>query len=146
MEVGTREPKGQPQEEEALAWSWPDFQGEEPLLEQLKKALLARGMPELPEQAEEGQERYLEGFPSMSVENGLLQFVDPKTGVKRIVVPTTRREQVLQALHEPAHHGVKATRSRVKALFWWPSLGKDVESFVRQCETCDLHRGKHPST
>ena len=43
-------------------------------------------------------------------------------------------------LHEPGHHGVKATKNRIKPLFFWPTLGRDVENFVKNCEICDEHR------
>ena len=90
--------------------------------------------------SENGQVPYLESYPHFALLNGVLYFKDPKTGVMRIVVPPTWTNEVLRAMHEPGHHGIKATKSRVKALFWWPSIRRDVDQFVKNCKACDQHR------
>ena len=75
------EPPEHPEDENTLAWMWPDFQKEDPMLAELTRAVRAKGMPEMPADAENDQERYLEGFPSMQVEKGLLMSIPRSLGM-----------------------------------------------------------------
>lgn len=55
--------------------------------------------------------------------------------------------KLIAGLHSSAvggHSGIHATYQRIKRSFEWPGLKQDVESFVRQCETCQ--RAKHEHT
>ena len=59
--------------------------------------------------------------------------------VKRIVVPSSRREQVLRAAHSDStagHFGYKRTLARIARYFMWPGMWKDVRQFVRNCGDC----------
>ena len=59
--------------------------------------------------------------------------------VKRIVVPSTRREQVLRAAHTnltAGHSGYKRTLARIARYFMWPGMWKQVREFVRSCGGC----------
>ena len=52
--------------------------------------------------------------------------------------------KLLNSLHQSAiggHSGIRATYQRVKKLFYWTGLKKDVETFVSQCPICQ--RSKH---
>ena len=139
MVAGERVPATDVQDKNTLAWAWPEFQREDPLLAKLRNALMAKEMPEIEKNAAPENRGYLEAYPSMLLDKGVLCFKDAKSGANTIVVPIGKEKLVFQAMHESAHHGIKATKSRVKAIFWWPTLGKDVESFMRECKTCDVH-------
>ncbi|KAK3561116.1 hypothetical protein QTP86_028309, partial [Hemibagrus guttatus] len=57
----------------------------------------------------------------------------------RLFVPSQFRPQVMQWVHEApssGHPGTRRSAQLVSRRFWWPSLGSDVEDFVRQCATC----------
>ena len=59
--------------------------------------------------------------------------------VKRIVVPSSRREQVLRAAHTnltAGHSGYKRTLARIARYFMWPGMWKQVREFVRACDGC----------
>ena len=63
----------------------------------------------------------------------------------RLYVPQALRVEVLQSRHDDptaGHYGVARTRELVTRSFWWPGLKKDVEQFVRSCDTCG--RAKSP--
>jgi hypothetical protein len=52
---------------------------------------------------------------------------------------TTAQQRVLQACHDSAiggHSGVPATYSRLKQLFYWPSMKAAVKSYVQSCTVC----------
>jgi hypothetical protein len=59
----------------------------------------------------------------------------------KLVIPSNPqiRTHILEWLHsshQGGHSGIKASVARIKALFYWKGLSKDVTSFVQQCETC----------
>ena len=59
--------------------------------------------------------------------------------VKRIVVPSSRREQVLRAAHTnltAGHSGYKRTLARIARYFMWPGMWKEVREYVRSCGGC----------
>jgi hypothetical protein len=65
---------------------------------------------------------------------------DPNVGVHfQYVVPVAERNQVLTRVHDDpfcGHLGKDRTFSRLRERFYWPNYDKDVEKYVRECETC----------
>ncbi|KAK3506361.1 hypothetical protein QTP70_031351 [Hemibagrus guttatus] len=58
---------------------------------------------------------------------------------RRLFVPLQFQTQVMRWVHEApssGHPGTRRSAQLVSRRFWWPSLGPDVEDFVRQCATC----------
>lgn len=53
----------------------------------------------------------------------------------RVVPPKDLRKKLVQLCHE-GHFGVLRTKSLVKAVFWWPGVDAEVESWIRKCPTC----------
>lgn len=62
----------------------------------------------------------------------------------RVVIPSTMREYMLQALHE-THDGIVISKSIARSYFWWPGLDNEIEMLVAGCETCQGNR-KMPAT
>ncbi|KAK3561412.1 hypothetical protein QTP86_002028, partial [Hemibagrus guttatus] len=57
----------------------------------------------------------------------------------RTFVPQLFRQQVMQWVHEApssGHPGIHRSMQLTRRRFWWPSLGSDVEEYVRACPTC----------
>ncbi|KAK3515044.1 hypothetical protein QTP70_004028 [Hemibagrus guttatus] len=68
---------------------------------------------------------------------------------RRLFVPSQFQPQVMWWVHEApssGHPGTRRSAQLVSRRFWWPSLGSDVEDFVRQCATCAQARTsrQHP--
>jgi hypothetical protein len=66
----------------------------------------------------------------------------------RIVVGnnTPLWQQLMGALHSSAvggHSGMRASYHRIKKLFYWPGLKKDVEQWVAQCAICQRSKHEH---
>jgi len=59
-------------------------------------------------------------------------------GFDQICLPCERRKQVMELAHDIAggHLGAKRTRERIRLSFWWPTLTRDVKTYVQKCETC----------
>ena len=88
---------------------------------------------------------YVEVWPQLVLEDELLKHCNERAVSTRIVVPTTLREAVFRALHEPAHHGYEATVRRIAQRYWWPHVRAEVSSFVKACEVCDRDRNSNPA-
>ena len=61
--------------------------------------------------------------------------------VHQVVLPHGYRSEVLRLAHEApmaGHVGVRKTRSRIMAHFYWPRLQKDVAEFCRTCHVCQV--------
>ncbi|KAK3541980.1 hypothetical protein QTP86_009226 [Hemibagrus guttatus] len=61
----------------------------------------------------------------------------------RTFVPQLFRQQVMQWVHEApssGHPGIHRSTQLTRRRFWWPSLGSDVEEYVRACPTCAQSR------
>ncbi|KAK3514290.1 hypothetical protein QTP70_012912 [Hemibagrus guttatus] len=57
----------------------------------------------------------------------------------KLFVPQQFRPQVMRWVHEApssGHPGTCQSTELISRRFWWPSLGPDVERYVRQCSTC----------
>lgn len=54
----------------------------------------------------------------------------------RPFIPEKHRNSIMHQLHGLAHLGARATRRLVSEKFVWPSMSKDVNSFVRTCVDC----------
>jgi hypothetical protein len=56
------------------------------------------------------------------------------------------RDKILATLHSSAiggHSGIRVTYQRIKRIFHWPNLKKDVDLFVTQCVVCQRAKSKH---
>ena len=63
--------------------------------------------------------------------------------VHQVVLPLSFRPEVLRLAHEvpmAGHVGIRRTRSRIMAHFWWPRLYKDTAQFSRTCHAYQVVR------
>lgn len=59
----------------------------------------------------------------------------------RLVVPNDAQVRLvilqwLDSSHQGGHSGIRASTHRIKSMFYWKGLSKDVATFVQQCDTC----------
>ena len=69
----------------------------------------------------------------LSIENGCLLWAN------RVIIPSNLRSLILSELHE-GHLGMSRTKSLARSYVCWPSLDKDIEEVVKQCEACQSLR------
>jgi transposase InsO family protein len=67
----------------------------------------------------------------------------------RLVVPAKLTRSVIEMHHDKVfagHQGVKRTRELIKLNYFWPSMDRDVDTYVEECESCArLKAGRHPT-
>uniref|UniRef100_A0A8C5EN73 Gypsy retrotransposon integrase-like protein 1 n=1 Tax=Gouania willdenowi TaxID=441366 RepID=A0A8C5EN73_GOUWI len=81
--------------------------------------------------------------PSFIVKDNRLFYTGPSRHYMRLVVFTVEEKMsVLKECHNnPAgnHNGVRSTRNRVIAGYYWATLNADVKEWVRSCHRCQLN-------
>ena len=63
----------------------------------------------------------------------------------QIVLPYCLRGKVLKLAHDvpvSSHLGITKTKNRILRYFYWPSLFKDVEKYVKTCDVCQRLVGR----
>ena len=65
----------------------------------------------------------------------------------QLVVPSALRTLVLKACHDsPASRGhlaFKATFDKIRDRYWWPTVGKDVQTHCQECVACQHRKTSH---
>jgi hypothetical protein len=71
--------------------------------------------------------------------NGLLYFLDADWN-SRLCVPKTQVAFILKWMHdsaiESAHAGPERLLARIRELFYWPRMARDVDKFASSCDVC----------
>lgn len=57
----------------------------------------------------------------------------------KVVIPTKLRQEILQILHSN-HLGLTRMKQVARMYVYWPKLNEDLESYVKQCEACQVLR------
>ena len=53
------------------------------------------------------------------------------------LLPSKHRDGALKGCHSDiAHLGIEGCLDLLRDRIYWPTMGKDVENYVRQCGTC----------
>lgn len=63
----------------------------------------------------------------------------------RLYVPKDMREEVSKELHQSrlaVHPGGNKMYHNLKRIFWWPSLKRDIATFVAKCFVCQQVKGE----
>ena len=69
---------------------------------------------------------------------GELAYVDGliMKGAYRLIVPRSLREKILKLAHEQ-HPGIVRSKQRLRELYWWPGMDKQMEDLVKSCVICN---------
>ncbi|XP_065435190.1 uncharacterized protein LOC135977995 [Chrysemys picta bellii] len=71
----------------------------------------------------------------------------PRDGeeVWQLVVPVSLRRQVYEARHDHGgHFGDRSTLEVMRRNYYWPTMGSDVQVWIRQCKRCALAKDVFP--
>ena len=61
----------------------------------------------------------------------------------RIVIPSSTRDQVLQAIHL-GHQGENKCILRARESVFWPGISADIRQMVKDCDLCNKHQPAQP--
>ena len=81
------------------------------------------------------------------IQDGIMYRTRHNDGEERLLLVLLKaiRSQALRGLHdEVGHLGRDRTLDLVRQRFYWPSLSKDVEDYLRNCERCVKRKARDP--
>lgn len=61
----------------------------------------------------------------------------------KVVLPSSLRLKAIEEAHK-GHIGCPAMKRILREYFWWPGVNSDVETFVRNCNTCVVISKRNP--
>lgn len=74
------------------------------------------------------------------IENdGFIYLKEPNEPM-RLFIPLKYREEVLKILHDDSGHlGRNKVQEKAKKRFYWHRINKDIEEYINNCSTCQMH-------
>lgn len=76
---------------------------------------------------------------AFKMDDGILtkEIVNKGRSSKKIIVPGALRDTVMKIFHDGnGHLGATKTKDLIERKYWWPSMSKDVKTYVQSCHTC----------
>ena len=67
---------------------------------------------------------------------GIKLFCDVSSGKGKPYVPKNWRRKITNIFHQLNHSGHKATLQKIANRYYWPSMGADVATYVKECHPC----------
>ena len=121
--------------------NWAEEQSKDEVLARLKRvvdgSLCVDEKTEVP-----AMKRWLKEIEKLVLRDGVL-YRTPQDRPRQILLPVSLKGLVLSKTHdEMGHQGRDRTLSLCRDRFYWLSMSRDVEDYVRSCERCT--RGKAP--
>ena len=77
-------------------------------------------------------------------DSGILFYLGGDEQTLRLVIPTSLKNDVLHSCHKEVsagHQGVKRTYHRLRRLYYWRGMFKDVSEYVKGCDDCNTGKG-----
>ena len=65
------------------------------------------------------------------------------TSMLRMIVPRELRDKLLKLVHDSpygGHWGRPKTLARIQQSFYWPSMSRDVDLYIKTCSVCSLNK------
>jgi transposase InsO family protein len=91
------------------------------------------GWPTYGKEVPDELKEYFDVRAHLSVAQGLLIYDD------RIVIPQSKRKDVLQCIHE-GHMGIDKCRDRANTGVWWRGITAEIKKIVKSCEHCQIYK------
>lgn len=130
--------------------AWKECQGIDPSIDRCVQYLLRGKPPTHQELKKESRDtsRLLRQWDRLLLKNGVLyrHIMIDQEDRDQLVVPVRWRDRILKGLHDDMGHlGRDKTLETIRHRFYWPSLTKDVDSYVARCERCIRRKAPDPA-
>ena len=103
-------------------------------LDQLRRTI-KHGFPDTRQELATTLRKYWDVRDHMSYHNGIIY-----KGL-RIVVPRSLQKHMIELIHK-SHLGIVKCKQRAREVLYWPAMNADIETAVKDCETCASHQNK----
>uniref|UniRef100_A0A0X3PXJ8 Transposon Ty3-I Gag-Pol polyprotein n=1 Tax=Schistocephalus solidus TaxID=70667 RepID=A0A0X3PXJ8_SCHSO len=76
-------------------------------------------------------------WDKLFIENGVLFYRDSEQYPKRVVLPLSMVDEVVERMHaELGHSGIHKTEWALRRRYFWPNQKRDIQDVIRSCEFC----------
>jgi hypothetical protein len=78
-----------------------------------------------------------------SADSAGILYHQPEGGDRRIVVPSSQRQRILEEHHDvptAGHLGVERTLEMLQRLYWWKGIRQSVKEYVKTCPKCQMFK------
>lgn len=134
--------------------SWEELQQlqtDDPVVGLMAKAAKSNSRPSKAQLGEMTPElkRLASQWDRLKIRHGVLFrcICDPRDGeeVHQLVLPGSLRKHVFSMEHEHGgHFSERGTLARMRRSYYWPSMSRDVQDWVKQCKRCALAKDVFP--
>lgn len=88
-------------------------------------------------------------FIRLKLKKGVLfrTILDPRDSeeICQLVVPESLRYKVYESQHDHCgHFGERSTLERMRRIYYWPTMAKDVQNWIHECKRCTLAKDVFP--
>ena len=101
-------------------------------------------------------EKYQSGLRSLSADPGSSNYIQPSEHLTlendilhykaHLYIPRQLVPSILQSEHDSqiaGHFAMDKTTELIRRNFWWPSMIKEIEEYVKSCPDCQKNKAKH---
>ncbi|KAL5015646.1 hypothetical protein ScPMuIL_007270, partial [Solemya velum] len=140
-----------------FGWSKTDilkFQSEDPVLQIMIELLKKHDdRPHFNEISSDNKDvkSYWIQWEQLELSNDVLyrKWFDPATNETRklLIVPPEMRNEILTLAHDSTtggHFGIKKTRDKIRQIFYWLGMRKDVTDWIKTCTICQTRKSPVP--
>ncbi|KAK3103001.1 hypothetical protein FSP39_015684 [Pinctada imbricata] len=99
------------------------------------QGVIANGWPDHISQCSENVKKYWNFREELSIYKGIA------TKGRRLIVPESLREEILDQLH-CGHTGTEKIKGRARELIFWPGINADIDKKVAECRVCNKYKRK----
>jgi hypothetical protein len=89
----------------------------------------------------------LRGYKDYYLDADGVLYRKETNGKSRLVIPEELVHRIIGDHHKPryaAHPGVKRNQQWLRRLYYWPSLHRDIEECILNCDACARWRSGRP--
>ena len=113
-----------------------NFQRHDPTCEDIRSYLEDENY-ELPPTNRTMIERHRKRF--VIDDDGILWWKESSNSAKLLIVPWEYTTDIISTAHDGligGHRDVEKTMDRIRRVYWWTTMTKDITEYVKCCETC----------
>ena len=135
-------------------FSWPEIEQEQkrdPSVWPVHSAVWNHRKPTLSEirDMDPKLKRLSQQFERLSLQKGVLfrSVSNPRDGeeIRQLIVPGSLQRRVFESQHEHGgHFAEQSTLDLMRRSYYWPTMTKDVQTWIKECKRCTLAKDVFP--
>ncbi len=93
------------------------------------------------ENNEDNINKFMEDFINKRIINiDGVDYYKQGENIRKIIKDRSKQIELINEAHQVGHEGIYKTYNRLKRDYYWKSMKKDVQTFIRNCHRCQIYR------